>query len=128
MQVSTFGIMPPEMVPSAISLRASFTDSSGMSFFDLSSTPGTSVSSNRRLAFSGGRQRRQHWNELITDQLVEQREVHLLGIADKTEIDRLLDVGVGIDHAALCLRRLHHAAVLAGQAHRLAAGLIDISD
>ncbi len=52
MQVSTFGIMPPEMVPSAISLRASFTDSSGISFFDLSSTPGTSVNSNSRLAFN----------------------------------------------------------------------------
>ena len=52
MQVSTFGIMPPEMVPSAISLRASLTDNSGISFFDLSSTPGTSVSSNSRLAFS----------------------------------------------------------------------------
>ena len=52
MQVSTFGIMPPEMVPSAISLRASLTDSSGISFFDLSSTPGTSVSSSSRLAFS----------------------------------------------------------------------------
>ncbi len=52
MQVSTLGIMPPEMVPSAISLRASATDNCGISFFDLSSTPGTSVSSRRRLAFS----------------------------------------------------------------------------
>jgi hypothetical protein len=51
MQVSTFGIIPPEMVPSAISLRASLIDRSGISFFDLSSTPGTSVSSNSRFAF-----------------------------------------------------------------------------
>ena len=50
MQVSTLGIMPPEMVPSAISLRACFTDNSEMSFFDLSSTPGTSVRSKSRLA------------------------------------------------------------------------------
>src|SRR5690606_9464921 len=48
MQVSTFGIMPPEIVPSAINLRASLSESSLMSFFDLSSTPGTSVSSRRR--------------------------------------------------------------------------------
>ena len=52
MQVSTLGIMPPEMVPSAISRRASATDSSLISVFDLSSTPGTSVSSSRRLALS----------------------------------------------------------------------------
>ncbi len=52
MQVSTFGIMPPEMVPSAISRRASSADSSLISVFDLSSTPGTSVSSSSRLASS----------------------------------------------------------------------------
>ena len=49
---SIFGSMPPEIVPSAISRRASLIDSSGISFFDLSSTPGTSVRSSRRLAFS----------------------------------------------------------------------------
>jgi hypothetical protein len=52
MQVSTLGIMPPEMVPSAINLRASATDRSVIRFLDLSSTPGTSVSSSRRLALS----------------------------------------------------------------------------
>ena len=52
MQVSTLGIMPPEMVPSAISLRTSAADISLISFFDLSSTPGTSVSSRKRLALS----------------------------------------------------------------------------
>jgi len=46
-----FGIMPPEMVPSAISLRASLMERSGMSFFDCPEPPGTSVSSNSRLAF-----------------------------------------------------------------------------
>src|SRR4029077_5438774 len=51
MQVSTFGIMPPEMVPSAIRRRASSTESSLISCLDLSSTPGTSVSSSRRFAF-----------------------------------------------------------------------------
>ena len=50
MQVSTLGIMPPEIVPSAMSLRASLTDNSLMSCFDLSSTPGTSVSIRRRAA------------------------------------------------------------------------------
>src|SRR5262249_53335874 len=52
MQVSTFGIIPPEMVPSAISRCASATDRSLISCFDLSSTPGTSVSSSRRFALS----------------------------------------------------------------------------
>ena len=42
-QVSTLGIMPPEMVPSAMSARASFMVSSGMSFLSASSTPSTSV-------------------------------------------------------------------------------------
>jgi len=91
------------MVPSAISLRASFTDNSGISFFDLSSTPGTSVSSNSRLAFSAprhrtgksvgvdveglprlrSRQRRQHRDQLIADQLIEQRQVDFLGSPTK---------------------------------------------
>src|SRR3977135_997200 len=100
MQVSTFGIMPPEMVPSAISLRASFTDSSGISLFDLSSTPGTSVSSKSRLAFSARagegvridveslsasrrRQRRQHRDQLIADQLVQERQIDFLGFSDE---------------------------------------------
>ena len=52
MQVSTLGIMPPEIVPSAIRRRASLTDRSVISCFDLSSTPGTSVSSSRRFALS----------------------------------------------------------------------------
>src|SRR5690606_14145242 len=49
-QVSTLGIMPPEMVPSAISALASRTVSSGISLPSLSSTPGTSVRNKRRLA------------------------------------------------------------------------------
>src|SRR6516225_10421392 len=52
MQVSTLGIMPPEMVPPAISARASLAVSCLMSLPDLSSTPGTSVSSSSRLALS----------------------------------------------------------------------------
>jgi len=52
MQVSIFGIMPPVMVPSAISRRQSSTVSSGMSFLSLSRTPGTSVKRSSRLARS----------------------------------------------------------------------------
>ena len=52
MQVSTLGIMPPEIVPSAISARASATVSSSISFLSLSSTPGTSVRNSRRVASS----------------------------------------------------------------------------
>src|SRR6185437_8271635 len=46
------GIMPPEMVPSAINSRASRTVSRGTSFLSLSSTPSTSVSSTRRSALT----------------------------------------------------------------------------
>ncbi|MNL88735.1 hypothetical protein D3C87_2186310 [compost metagenome] len=52
MQVSIFGIMPPEIVPLAIRRRHSSTVSSGMSCLSLLRTPGTSVSSSRRLALS----------------------------------------------------------------------------
>ena len=52
MQVSTLGIMPPEIVPSAISALACGTDSSSISFLSLSSTPGTSVRNSRRVALS----------------------------------------------------------------------------
>src|SRR5690606_27499965 len=52
MQVSTLGIMPPEIVPSAISARASATVSSSISFLSLSRTPGTSVRKRRREALS----------------------------------------------------------------------------
>jgi len=50
-QVSTFGIMPPEIVPRR-SLARSLIDSSGNQFFGLSSTRATSVRSSRRWAFS----------------------------------------------------------------------------
>jgi hypothetical protein len=50
MQFSTLGIMPPEMVPSAISARACSTVMSWMSWPFLSRTPGTSVGNRRRLA------------------------------------------------------------------------------
>src|SRR5581483_8434020 len=52
MQVSTLGIMPPEMVPSAISAWMSAIDRSVSRFLSLSSTPGTSVRIRRRFAFS----------------------------------------------------------------------------
>ena len=48
MQVSTFGIMPPEIVPSAIKRCASLTDNSLIRFLSLSSTPGTSVRNKSR--------------------------------------------------------------------------------
>ncbi len=50
MQVSTFGIMPPDTVPSLISAFASATVNSSISFLSLSSTPGTSVRKSRREA------------------------------------------------------------------------------
>ena len=50
MQFSTLGIMPPEMVPSAIKARACSTVISPISWPSLSSTPGTSVRNSSRLA------------------------------------------------------------------------------
>ena len=52
MQVSTLGIIPPEIVPSAINSRASSGESCLISLLDLSNTPGTSVSKRSRLALS----------------------------------------------------------------------------
>src|SRR5579885_419912 len=49
-QVSTLGIMPPLIVPSAIMARASAAESSGRSRFSRSSTPATSVRSRKRVA------------------------------------------------------------------------------
>ena len=39
-----------------------------------------------------GRQRRQHRDQLMADQLVQQRQVDLFGFADEAEIDHLFDV------------------------------------
>ena len=50
MQFSTLGIMPPEIVPSAIRPRACSTVMSPMSWPFLSKTPGTSVRNSSRLA------------------------------------------------------------------------------
>src|SRR5206468_2295436 len=51
-QVSTFGIMPPEIVPSAISRRAWPAVSSEIRCFSASSTPATSVNSRKRRALT----------------------------------------------------------------------------
>ena len=148
MQVSTFGIMPPEIVPSAISLRASFTDSSGISFFDLSSTPGTSVSSSRRFAFSAPATAPAKVSALTLSvwPVFEVASGASTGISSwpiswlssvrstfsgsptKPRSIDLLDVGIRIDHGARRLRRHHHVAVLAAQADGLAAGLVDVAD
>ena len=58
-QVSTLGIMPPEIVPSAIRRRAVAGVNSGIRRLSASSTPGTSVSSRkpRRLDRGGDRAR-----------------------------------------------------------------------
>ena len=51
-----------------------------------------------------------------------------LRLADEAEIDHALDFRAGIDHGARQLARDHHIAVLAAQAHGLAAGLVDVAD
>ena len=50
-QVSTLGIMPPEIVPSAISPRTRWGESRVSSVFPLSRTPTTSVIISSRVAF-----------------------------------------------------------------------------
>ena len=81
-----------------------------------------------RLAVMRGRQRRQHRDQLIADQLVQQRQINFVGVADEAEVDRLLYIRIRIDHGSRRLRRLHHVAVLAGEADRLAAGFVDVAD
>src|SRR6059058_1650760 len=105
MQVSTFGIMPPAIVPSAISRRASSTESCLISCFDLSSTPGTSVSKSSRFALSAP--------AFAAEDLRQHRDIDLLGLADEAELDDLFDVGIRIGHGAPHLARRDHVAVLA---------------
>ena len=64
----------------------------------------------------------------MADQLVQQRQVDLLGLADEAEIDHLFDMRIRIDHGARRLRRRHHVAVLAAEADGLAAGFVDVAD
>ena len=59
---------------------------------------------------------------------VEHHGVDLLGLADEAEVHDLLDIGIGVDHAAGRLARDHHIAVLAAQADGFAAGPVDEAD
>ena len=67
-------------------------------------------------------------DNLAADQLVQECGVDLVRVADKAEVDHLLDVGIGIDHGAGHLFRPHHVAVLAAEADGLAAGGVDEAD
>ena len=80
------------------------------------------------LARRGGRKRRQHRDQLVADQLVEQGQVDLLRLADETEVDHLFDPRIRIDHGPRRLGGGHHVAVLAAQADGLAARLVDVAD
>ncbi len=82
----------------------------------------------KSLASGRGGKRRQHRDQLMADQLVEQRQIDFFGFADKAEVDHLFDARAGIDHGAGRLGGGHHVAVLAAQADRLAAGFIDVAD
>src|SRR5919197_42866 len=122
MQVSTLGIIPPEIVPSAINARASSGESCLISLLDLSSTPGTSVSKMSRFALSAPAIAPAKvsaltlyvppWTEPATEDLREHGGVDLLGLADEAEVDHSLDVGLGIDDGAVELLCKHHVAVL----------------
>ena len=72
--------------------------------------------------------RRQHRNQLAAEDLGEHGGIDLLRLADKAEVDDLLDRGIGVDHGARQLARHHHVAVLAAEPDRLAAGFVDVAD
>ena len=50
-------------------------------------------------AVVGGRERRQHRNEIAAEDLVEHHGVDRLRLADEAEVDHLLDIGAGIGDA-----------------------------
>ena len=120
MQVSTFGIMPPEIVPSAISLRASVDRQLRDQVLRLVEHAGHVGEQQQALgleragdgagegvgvdvegaAVGRGRHRRQHRDQLAAEHLVEHGDVDFVRLADEAEIDHLLDVGIRIDHGA----------------------------
>ena len=78
--------------------------------------------------FAAAADRRQHRNEFTAENLRQHRDVDLVGLADKAEVDHPLDVRIGVDHGARQFARDHHVAVLAAQPDRLAAGFVDVAD
>ena len=79
-------------------------------------------------AFGRRGDRRQHRDHLLAENGVENEQIDRVRFADETEVDDLLDIGIGIDHGARDLLGLHHVAVFAAQADGLAAGVVDVAD
>ena len=65
--------------------------------------------------------RRDDGDEIALAQDFQDRRVAIIGLADETEIQHLLDIAFGILGRALQLARLDQPAILAGQADRLTA-------
>ena len=114
MQVSTFGIMPPVMVPSAIRRRASLTrqfldkllglveharhvgqqqEALGLERAGDGAGEGVGIDV-VGTAMRRGRDRRQHRDEFAAENLVEHHGVDLVRLADKAEVDHPLDVRI----------------------------------
>jgi hypothetical protein len=80
------------------------------------------------LPVRAGCEGRQDRDQLGLQHRVENRAIHVLGLADEAEIDRLLGVRFGIDRGAHGLACPHHHAVLARQADGAAALRPDPAD
>ena len=132
MQVSTLGIMPPVIVPSAIRPRISSIRNSLMSSLFLSRTPGNVGQEQETLgperagdgagegigvdvvglAIGALRDRRQDRDQFAAEDLLQHSRIHLVGLADEAEID---SVFAGGRAGAWTLRAVHHVAVLAAK-------------
>ena len=116
MQVSTLGIMPPEIVPSAISALASrdrqlldqllvLVEHAGHVGEEQQARGAERAGDGAGegvgvdvvgVAVAAGRHRRDHRDHLGAGQQVEQRAVDLDRLADEAEIEHALDVGIRV--------------------------------
>ena len=81
-----------------------------------------------RLALRPHPDRGDHRDQVGMDDHVDDVRIDGDGVADKAEIDDLLDIGIGIAEAALDAHGPHQVGVLAGDADRLAALRVDGGD
>src|SRR5206468_4159832 len=81
-----------------------------------------------RLAILAERDRREHRDKLASEYLLKNGRIDSLRLADETEIDFMIAVGLGIVHGARHFRRAYHIPVLAAEADGAPAFGIDEAD
>ena len=75
-----------------------------------------------------GGDRRQHRNEVASDDLLQHPDIDLLRLAHEAEVDDLLDVGARVDDPAARLAGEHEVAVFAAQPDRASSRFVDVRD